>query len=90
MPEDKIVNLIPGSPEWKENALVLLAQLSHSLRNPFSTIQSYLNILEMEEYTYSPEELKDITLILKETVEKSIKTIDEKMAVIRGSLNAGE
>jgi signal transduction histidine kinase len=71
---------------WRQKALEILSELSHSLRNPFSTIQSYLNILEMEEYRFSPEELKEITMILKETVEKSFLHIDAKIAELKEGL----
>ena len=66
--------------------LKVLSELSHSLRNPFATIQSYLNILEMENYQYSPEELKEISRILKETVERTIPVIDEKIATLKEEL----
>jgi len=73
--------------EWRKQALNIVADLSHSMRNPFSTMQSYLNILEMEDYNYTPEGLKEITDILRDTVEKSFKHIDEKIAVLREELD---
>jgi signal transduction histidine kinase len=84
-------NNILANPEdkdkaWKQKALLILSELSHGLRNPFATIQSYLNILEMEEYNFSAEELKEVSNILKETVENSLKNIDLKIAEIKEEL----
>jgi signal transduction histidine kinase len=86
MPEPNNINAGKKTVEWAEEVATILADLNHSLRNPFSTIQSYLNILEMEEYKYSPEELKEITNMLRDTVDRSFKTIEEKMAVLREKL----
>jgi signal transduction histidine kinase len=72
--------------QWKKEAIEILRELSHSMRNPFSTIQSYLNILEMEEYTYTPEALKELTNILRETVDRSFKHIDEKILELKDGL----
>jgi signal transduction histidine kinase len=86
MSEDPHINKSQTEEEWRMEAINILADLTHSLRNPFSTIQSYLNILEMDDYNYSPEALKDITKILRETVEKSFKHIDERIAVLKKQL----
>jgi len=75
-----------GNQEWKDQAVKILGDLAHSLRNPFSTLQSYINILEMEEYKCDSEELKMLTKSLQETVDKSIKLIDEKILVLKDSL----
>jgi len=72
--------------EWKDKAVKVLGDLAHSLRNPFSTLQSYINILEMEDYSTDPEELKMLTKSLQETVDKSIKLIDEKILALKDSL----
>ena len=75
-----------GNQEWKDQAVKILGDLAHSLRNPFSTLQSYINILEMEDYKCDSEELKMLTKSLQETVDKSIKLIDEKILVLKDSL----
>jgi len=69
--------------EWKNEAVKVLGQLAHSLRNPFATVQSYLNILEMEDYSFDAEELKEVSSALKDTVEKSLKLIDEKISDLK-------
>lgn len=74
------------SEERNERILKLLSELSHSMRNPFATMQSYLNILEMEDYKYEPDALKELSGILSGTVEKSIKVIDEKIAALKAEL----
>ncbi len=74
------------SQEWKDKAVKVLGDLAHALRNPFSTLQSYINILEMEEYKFDPEGLKELTKSLQETVDKSIKLIDEKIMALKDSL----
>jgi signal transduction histidine kinase len=82
--ENKMIN--DEGAAWKQKALLILAELSHSLRNPFSTVQSYLNILEMEDYKYTPEELKEITDMLRDTVDKSFQNIDAKIAELKNGL----
>ena len=72
--------------EWKNHAIKVLGDLAHSLRNPFSTIQSYINILEMEEYKFEQHELKELTARLQDTIDKSIKLIDEQVSVLNESL----
>ena len=81
LPKNKADN-----PEWKNEAVKVLGGLAHSLRNPFSTLQSYLNILEMEGYNIDSEELKMLTKSLQDTVDKSMKLIDEKILTLKDSL----
>ena len=81
LPKNKADN-----PEWKNEAVKVLGDLAHSLRNPFSTLQSYLNILEMEGYNIDSEELKMLTKSLQDTVDKSMKLIDEKILTLKDSL----
>jgi len=81
LPKNKVDN-----PEWKNEAVKVLGDLAHSLRNPFSTLQSYLNILEMDSYNIDSEELKMLTKSLQDTVDKSMKLIDEKILTLKDSI----
>jgi len=75
------------SQAWRYGAVKVLGELAHSLRNPFATVQSYLNILEMEDYIFDPEELKEVSFALKETVDKALKMIDEKIVELKNSIS---
>jgi|GEM_PF-6297394 len=72
--------------EWKTTAVKVLGNLSHDLRSPFTTIQSYINILKMEEYRFEPQGLKELTASLQQTIDKSIKLIDEQVSALKKSL----
>lgn len=65
--------------DWKDEAAKVIARLVHDLRNPFATLQSFLNILEMEEYKFSPQELKELCGSLQDSVQRSLKLIDERV-----------
>jgi len=75
------------SQAWKDEAVKVLGDLAHSLRNPFATMQSFLNILEMEEYNFDPEGLKEVSSALQNTVDKSLKLIDEKIIELKNSIS---
>jgi signal transduction histidine kinase len=77
----------PGTDnqEWKEEAAKTIARLAHDLRNPFATLQSFLNILEMEEYNFKPEELKELCGSLQDAVTRALNLIDERVKEIKPS-----
>lgn len=76
--------------QWKEEAAKTIARLAHDLRNPFATLQSFLNILEMEEYSFKPEELKELCASLQESVNRALNLIDERVKEIKPSEEGGK
>jgi signal transduction histidine kinase len=82
----------PGTEnqQWKDDAARTIARLAHDLRNPFATLQSFLNILEMEEYTFKPDELKELCGSLQDAVTRALTLIDERVKEIRESASEEE
>ena len=72
------------------NSIILkkLSQLNHDLRSPFATMQSLLNIMEMEDYNISREDLKEMAESLKVSVSNAIQNIDAKVLELSSILKS--
>ena len=69
-----------------EKILALISQIAHDMRSPFASLQSFLNILEMEEYRFGPAELKEIAEMLKDSSEKALAKVDSGLDELKDLL----
>lgn len=68
----------------------LFRKLNHEVRTPYSTVSSFLNILEMCEYNLSPDELQELCQSLRESINSSLEKLDATLSLAEKSLKADD
>lgn len=53
-----------------------LSELAHDVRHPLATFQSFLHILEMQEYNMNSNDLKELAQEVEASLQKSLENID--------------
>jgi K+-sensing histidine kinase KdpD len=71
----------------KEDLKARFSELSHDVRAPLATCQSFLNVLEMSDYKLSPPELEMLVLDIRDSLERSLLHIDDRLSRLRDFLD---
>ena len=82
--------LLHARLEKAENALAfcqLYLDNSHDLRSPLSTLKSFVNILEMENYECAADELKEFSFQLNFSAEEGIILIDKLLEKAKAAID---